>query len=322
MRVAAEDYLDHCGAAYRERTSPDRVPAPVRIDRPALRRPSVIRLPVTLVAVDRGPLVPRRTYELVERLRGETRLRVLRSLYGHDAFLKEEAAIAAVLREALDDVAGGWPHEHPQPLYRAPCAPASTPTRPTARSTPPILLSTNFSFAGFNEKRELRLHAQRQSHARPAGRSPGRARRRRRRGRHRHRHGRDHAAAARAAQARRPAAGAARLLRRQLAPVQCAGEEGRVRADHSRTSTDPRALAAALAAGPAWSGSRRRPTRCCVSPIFASSSKRRRHAARWRWSTTPSCRRRCSSRSRSARISSCIRRPSTSTATATWSAAR
>jgi homoserine acetyltransferase len=29
---------------------------------------------------------------------------VLRSLYGHDAFLKEEAAVAAVLREALDDV--------------------------------------------------------------------------------------------------------------------------------------------------------------------------------------------------------------------------
>ena len=38
---------------------------------------------------------------LVERLRGETRLRVLRSQYGHDAFLKETAAIDRVLREAL-----------------------------------------------------------------------------------------------------------------------------------------------------------------------------------------------------------------------------
>jgi cystathionine gamma-synthase len=44
--------------------------------------------------------------------------------------------------------------------------------------------------------------------------------------------------------------------------------------------------------------------------------------ARWPWSTTPSCRRRCSSRSPSAPTSSCIRPPSTSTATATWSAAR
>jgi homoserine O-acetyltransferase len=40
-------------------------------------------------------------YRLVERLRAPARLRVLRSIYGHDAFLKEHDAIAAVLREAL-----------------------------------------------------------------------------------------------------------------------------------------------------------------------------------------------------------------------------
>lgn len=44
-------------------------------------------------------------YELVERLRGETRLHVISSLFGHDAFLKETAAIDGILREALLDVA-------------------------------------------------------------------------------------------------------------------------------------------------------------------------------------------------------------------------
>ena len=42
-------------------------------------------------------------YALAERLRGETRLCVLRSVYGHDAFLKEDAAIAAILASALTD---------------------------------------------------------------------------------------------------------------------------------------------------------------------------------------------------------------------------
>ena len=105
VRVGAEDYLDHCGAKYVERTSPTAyLRLSESIDLQSVD-PSVIRLPVTVVAVAEDRLVPLSdAYELVERLRGETRLRVLRSLYGHDAFLKEEAAVAAVLREALDDV--------------------------------------------------------------------------------------------------------------------------------------------------------------------------------------------------------------------------
>ncbi len=64
--------------------------------------PEAIRLPVTVVAVAEDRLVPiADAHALVERLRGETRLCVLRSLYGHDAFLKEEAAIAAILAQAL-----------------------------------------------------------------------------------------------------------------------------------------------------------------------------------------------------------------------------
>ncbi len=106
VRVGAEDYLDHCGAKYVERTSPT---AYLRLSESIdLQQvdPGLIRLPVTIVAIVEDRLVPvSDAYDLVERLRGETRLRVLRSLYGHDAFLKEESAVAAILREVLDDAA-------------------------------------------------------------------------------------------------------------------------------------------------------------------------------------------------------------------------
>ncbi|MGO4223079.1 homoserine O-succinyltransferase [Lysobacter sp. TAF61] len=104
VRVGAEDYLDHCGATYVERTSPTAyLRLSESIDLQAVD-PGAIRLPVTVIAVAEDRLVPLSdAYDLVERLRGETRLRVLRSLYGHDAFLKEEAEVAAVLREALED---------------------------------------------------------------------------------------------------------------------------------------------------------------------------------------------------------------------------
>jgi len=62
---------------------------------------------VTVVAVAEDRLVPiEDAYALVEGLSrsaapGRPQLRVLRSLYGHDAFLKEHAAVDAILREAL-----------------------------------------------------------------------------------------------------------------------------------------------------------------------------------------------------------------------------
>ena len=102
MRTGAEDYLDHCGAKYAERTAPTAfLRLSESIDLQALD-PAAITLPVTLVAVAEDRLVPvEDAFTLAERLRGETRLRVLRSRYGHDAFLKETAAIDRVLREVL-----------------------------------------------------------------------------------------------------------------------------------------------------------------------------------------------------------------------------
>ncbi|QNP41213.1 homoserine O-succinyltransferase MetX [Lysobacter solisilvae (ex Woo and Kim 2020)] len=106
VRVAAEDYLDHCGALYTTRTSPvafQRLSE--SIDLQALE-PARIDTPTTVVAVEQDRLVPvEDSLALAQGLRGATRVEVLSSRYGHDAFLKEEAAIAAVLTQALQEAA-------------------------------------------------------------------------------------------------------------------------------------------------------------------------------------------------------------------------
>lgn len=101
--AAAEEYLDHCGALYVERTSPrafTRLSESIDLQDV---QPERIALPVTVVAVAQDRLVPLEDARaLVDRLRGDTRLCVLQSVYGHDAFLKEEGEIAKILRESLD----------------------------------------------------------------------------------------------------------------------------------------------------------------------------------------------------------------------------
>jgi homoserine O-acetyltransferase len=65
-------------------------------------------VPTTVVAIEEDRLVPLSDLQsLVEGLGTPARLRVLRSRYGHDAFLKEEAAVAAILTEALAACTGG-----------------------------------------------------------------------------------------------------------------------------------------------------------------------------------------------------------------------
>ena len=107
-RCAAEDYLEACGRRYAARwTSTAFLRLSESID---LHRvdPAAITVPTTVVAVDEDRLVPLADLQaLVESLGGPARLRQLRSVYGHDAFLKEEAAIAAVLHEALAACRGG-----------------------------------------------------------------------------------------------------------------------------------------------------------------------------------------------------------------------
>ena len=102
VHVAAEDYLAHCGARYVAATP---AAAFLRLSESIdLQQvdPESIDTPVTVVAVADDRLVPvEDAYVLAERLRGSTRLCVLRSPFGHDAFLKEDEAIAKILRDVL-----------------------------------------------------------------------------------------------------------------------------------------------------------------------------------------------------------------------------
>jgi len=107
-RCAAEDYLEVCGARYAERWSPTaflRLSESIDLHRVD---PAQIAVPTTLVAVHGDRLVPPEdAYAFAELTAAPCRVRVLRSLYGHDAFLKDVEPIAAILREALSECCGG-----------------------------------------------------------------------------------------------------------------------------------------------------------------------------------------------------------------------
>jgi len=102
VRVAAEDYLDAAGAQYVART---RVNAYLRLSESIdLHRvdPAAVSVPTLVVAVEGDRLVPLSDLvSLVEGLGTRGSLRVLRSPYGHDAFLKETDRIDAILANAL-----------------------------------------------------------------------------------------------------------------------------------------------------------------------------------------------------------------------------
>ena len=102
VRVAAEDYLDAAGARFVAKTPTvawQRLSESLDLHRVD---PAEVRVPATVVAVAGDPLVPLSdAVALVEGLGGPARLRVLRSPYGHDAFLKDDGRFDAILRVAL-----------------------------------------------------------------------------------------------------------------------------------------------------------------------------------------------------------------------------
>jgi homoserine O-acetyltransferase len=112
VRVGAEDYLRHCAATYVARTAPTgfvRLSESIDLQR---LDPAAVHVPTTIVAVAEDRLVPLAdAWALADGLRGPTRVRVLRSRYGHDAFLKEHEAIAAVLADFLAGDAGACARE-------------------------------------------------------------------------------------------------------------------------------------------------------------------------------------------------------------------
>lgn len=108
VRVAAEDYLDAAGASFVARTS---ITAWQRlsesIDLHAVE-PALVKVPTLVIAVDGDLLVPLSdAIALVEGLGVSGQLRVLRSPYGHDAFLKETGRIDALLADVLVAGNGG-----------------------------------------------------------------------------------------------------------------------------------------------------------------------------------------------------------------------
>lgn len=103
VRVAAEDYLDAAGARFVARTTPTawlRLSESIDLHRV---EPGAVTVPTTVLAVEGDPLVPLAdAVALVERLPAGA-LRVLRSRYGHDAFLKDTGRIDSILARALND---------------------------------------------------------------------------------------------------------------------------------------------------------------------------------------------------------------------------
>jgi homoserine O-acetyltransferase len=65
--------------------------------------PALIRCPVDLIGVDSDTLVPLSQLEILQsRLAGPSRLHIIRSVYGHDAFLKENRKISDLFQVILE----------------------------------------------------------------------------------------------------------------------------------------------------------------------------------------------------------------------------
>lgn len=103
VRVAAEAWLDAAGSRFAARTAATgwlRLSESIDLHRIDARG---IAVPTTVIAFDGDRVVPLEdAVALVEALGPRARLRVLRSRYGHDAFLKDTDRIDALLRAALD----------------------------------------------------------------------------------------------------------------------------------------------------------------------------------------------------------------------------
>lgn len=99
-----DDYLAYNGRKYAaEASAADYLDLSESLDLHTVV-PERITLPVTLIAADPDQLVPVSDLrELAERLAGPTRLHVLASRHGHDAFLKEHEALSPLLRLALQE---------------------------------------------------------------------------------------------------------------------------------------------------------------------------------------------------------------------------
>lgn len=103
FRFPVDGYLEAHGERFAARVRPEAyLCLSESIDLQAVR-PEDVRLPTTLVAVRGDQLVPlEQMHELADRLAGPCGLVEIDSLYGHDAFLKEDALLAPLFAEVLE----------------------------------------------------------------------------------------------------------------------------------------------------------------------------------------------------------------------------
>ena len=107
VRVAAEDYLEHCAASWVTRTSPTAfLRLSESIDLHAID-PSDVAVPTTVIAIAEDRLVPLEDLFALSEALPHGDIRVLRSKFGHDAFLTETLEIGNILERTLHDVCGG-----------------------------------------------------------------------------------------------------------------------------------------------------------------------------------------------------------------------
>lgn len=101
-----ESYLEHHGAQYTARQTPQRfLELSLALDLHQVD-PAAITTPTLLVAFEGDAIAPPwQMRELHQQLAGAAELVVLTSIYGHDAFLKESDALGALLRPLLQESA-------------------------------------------------------------------------------------------------------------------------------------------------------------------------------------------------------------------------
>ena len=145
-----EGYLENRGRAFAESFRPESFLCLSesldlhRVD------PTSINVPLTLVAVDSDSLVPIfLARELAARTSGPCETHVIESQYGHDAFLKDRAAISEIVRTAIDS-----------PTHVAGCSNVTAAVRAAIDTDkhygavmPAVHLSANFSFRDLDEPR-------------------------------------------------------------------------------------------------------------------------------------------------------------------------
>jgi homoserine O-acetyltransferase len=104
VRVGADDYLDHHGRRHVDRMSAvayRRLSESIdlhRID------PAQIRTTATFAAVDSDALVPREDVETLATTISGARFHLIQSIFGHDAFLKQEGQVASIVTEFLQSL--------------------------------------------------------------------------------------------------------------------------------------------------------------------------------------------------------------------------